>query len=95
VVEAAQRGLIVFLARDVEQLFRIANAVCELLQGRYDAFQRLALLAEILRALGIVPDVRVFRELRDLAQPDLLLVEVKDTSAARRRDSRRPSAALQ
>jgi hypothetical protein len=58
----------------------------------HDRFERLTLLAEVLSALRIVPDVGVFGELRDLAQANFLLVEVKDTSAARPRDFPRPSA---
>jgi hypothetical protein len=59
----------------------------------HDGFQRFALLAEVLRALRIVPEIRVFGELGDFAQADFFLVEVKDTSAALRRGFRHRSAA--
>jgi hypothetical protein len=61
----------------------------------HHGLEGLLLLAEVLGALGIVPDLRVLDEADDLVQPALLRVEVKDTSAVRRtggpglRDARR------
>ena len=57
------------------------------------AFEALLFLAQLLRALGIVPDIGVFGELRDFGQPQLFGVEVKDTSAALRHGFRRRPAA--
>ena len=56
-----------------------------------DVLQRLLFLAERLRPLGIVPDLRVFELARDFGEPHRLHIEVKDTSADRpcaRRGSR-------
>jgi hypothetical protein len=47
-------------------------------------FERLALLADVLRALPVGPQRGVFAELDQLFEPLLLGVEVKDTSADRR-----------
>jgi hypothetical protein len=55
----------------------------ETLQRVDHAFEALAFLAQLLSALGIVPDIGVFGELGDFAQTQLFRVEVKDTSAAR------------
>jgi hypothetical protein len=52
----------------------------DLLQVKHDAFQQLALAAELLRALYILPDGGIFRERDDFGQTFLLLIEVKDTS---------------
>jgi hypothetical protein len=61
----------------------------ELLERADDRFEAFLLLAEVLRALLVVPDFRVFGELLDFGQPQFLRIEVKDTSAARRRGFRR------
>ena len=44
---------------------------------------RAAFLAEVLRLFRVVPDLRVLEDARDLYQPRLLGVVVKDTSGAR------------
>jgi hypothetical protein len=93
VIHAPERRIVVFLARDVEELSGVANAIREILEGANDSLERFAFLAELLRPLRIVPDVRIFGEPGDFAQTDLLLVEVKDTSATEPSDVRRPSAA--
>jgi hypothetical protein len=90
---AAQGRVVVLVARDVEQLARIAQPGTELFQLLYDAFEDLAFLAELLSALRIAPDVGVFGQPDDFAQAQLFLVEVKDTSGALRRGFRRPRAA--
>jgi hypothetical protein len=48
-----------------------------------DVFQRALLLAEFLRALRIVPDVRVLERGVDLVELQGLAVVVKDTPLAR------------
>jgi hypothetical protein len=50
-----------------------------------DVFERLLFAAEILRALRVFPDFRILERAIDLVQPVRLGIEVKDTSAARRR----------
>jgi hypothetical protein len=56
----------------------------ELLERSDDCFEALLFLAEVLRALLVVPDFRVFGERLDFSQSQFLGIEVKDTSAARR-----------
>jgi hypothetical protein len=56
----------------------------KLLQGSDDCFEALLFLTEVLRALLVAPDLRVFGELLDFGQAQFLGIEVKDTSAARR-----------
>jgi len=60
-----QRLVVVFHARQFEQLAGVGEAAADLIQVQYDAFQRLALAAELLRALGVVPDFRVFQQAGD------------------------------
>jgi hypothetical protein len=92
--DARKRGIVVLVARDVVELTCIAHARAQTFQRTDDAFERLAFFSEVLRALGLVPDIRIFGELDDLAQAYLLLLEVKDTSAVRRRGCRRRRGAL-
>jgi predicted DNA-binding transcriptional regulator len=47
-------------------------------------FERRALLHHALRALGVIPEIRVFRLLIELRQARARLVEVKDASSAAR-----------
>jgi len=47
-----------------------------------DAVELLFLLAELLRALRVVPDFRVFELSIDGGEPRRLQIEVKDTSEA-------------
>jgi hypothetical protein len=51
-----------------------------LLEGEHDRFERLALAAELLGALRVVPDGGVFALRDDFLQARVLGVEVKDTS---------------
>jgi hypothetical protein len=43
----------------------LAQIRADLVQVEHDAFQFLALAAEFLRALGVVPDFRVFQQAGD------------------------------
>jgi hypothetical protein len=45
-----------------------------------DAFERLFFFAELLRALGVAPDARVFQLLCNVGQANLFGLKVKDTS---------------
>ena len=62
-----------------------SQARVELRQRADDAFERASFLAELLRALRVVPDLRVFELALDFREARRLHIEVKDTSAARRR----------
>jgi hypothetical protein len=88
--EAAQVALdfrggirIVFLDREREQFARVLQAVRDLVEPGYDLLQPGPLLAERLRALRFVPDIRLFQFALDLDQPLRLLFVVKDTSSTR------------
>jgi hypothetical protein len=61
-----ERGVVAFFARHLEQVGSVSQVGARLLQREDDAFQRLLLLAEILGALLVVPDVGVFEFLVDL-----------------------------
>ncbi len=78
---AVQAVVVVFRLRHLEQLARIAEVLLDLAEAEHDAFQHLALAAQFLRALGVLPDGRVFGEFDDFGQAFLLGIEVKDTSA--------------
>ena len=80
-----RRGGVVFLDGKGEQLVRIPQPAADLVQPDDDLFQPGPLLAERLRALRLVPDVRLFQLALDLGQPLRLLIVVKDTSSTRPR----------
>jgi hypothetical protein len=73
----------VLAARQLEQLLRVGQAAADAAERGDDALERLLLLAELLGALRVAPDLRVAEQLLYLRQPLLLAGEVKDTSAAR------------
>jgi hypothetical protein len=62
-----------------EQLARAGKAVAERADAIDDPVERRALLAELLGALGVVPDVRVFQLASYFLEPLALGVVVKDT----------------
>jgi hypothetical protein len=86
--EVRERCLVVFLARELEQLVGFAERAIDSLHGMDDGFQRGPFAAEALSALGIRPDVPILELAAYFLQPLALRVEVKDTSA-RRRSARR------
>jgi hypothetical protein len=55
-----QRIVVVFFARHREQLAGVAQAIADAVQRQHDVLQRPLLAAKFLRALGVVPDLRVF-----------------------------------
>ena len=74
-------GVIVFLCScQGEQLAVLPQAAVEALDHSDYVFERLTLLAEILRALAVGPDVGIFEQCRDFVQPPAFVIEVKDTS---------------
>jgi hypothetical protein len=78
-----QRRVVVLGARQLEELRAVGEAVVERRQRADDRVERLLLLAELLRALRVVPDLRVLELARYRREPRGLLVDVKDTSASR------------
>jgi hypothetical protein len=79
--DGIQRGIVVLGASHGKQVARIAQSLVKLFQRGDDGFQLLALTAQVLGALGIVPDRGIFGELDDFCQAVAFALEVKDTSA--------------
>jgi len=80
-----QRVFVVFVAGQIVQILGIAQVFIECDQRRDDTVQQLFLATQALRALRIVPDLRIFEFLVDFDQAGLLDIEVKDTPVARPR----------
>jgi hypothetical protein len=59
------------------------QALVEFFQRIDDPFQGTTFLAQILGALGVIPNRRIFQQLDDLGQAFLFGIVVKDTSAGR------------
>jgi hypothetical protein len=85
-----ERGPVVIGARQAKQLRGIGQAAADPGQGVDQAFERLLLLAELLRSLLVVPELRVFQLAVQRLEAPLLRLEVKDTSAARQTVSAGP-----
>jgi hypothetical protein len=79
-----ERRFVVIGARQAEQLGGIGQAAADAGQRADQAFEGLLLLAELLCALLVVPELRVFQLAVQRLEAPLLRLEVKDTSAARR-----------
>jgi hypothetical protein len=79
------RRRVILLDGKRQQLVCIAETVRDLVKPDDDLLQPGPLLAECLRALGLVPDVRLFQLALNLGQPFRLLIVVKDTSSTRPR----------
>jgi hypothetical protein len=77
---------------EFQQFERAGDAVARAIEPADDGVELRALLAERLRLVGLLPDLRVFELARDLYEPLVLAVVVKDTSAGRRDVPRDPSA---
>jgi hypothetical protein len=89
-VDAAEVGLdrargafVVLGLREVEQLAGLGQSVAQLVEGRDDGVELGALAPEFLRALGLLPDRRVFQLAQDLGQALALALVVKGTPSAR------------
>src|SRR6185436_14565218 len=76
-----QRVVVRFTLGELEELRGIPEAGVDLLDVPNGVFEGAALLAEVLRLLRVVPDLRVLEVARDLYEARLLRVVVKDTSA--------------
>jgi len=80
--------VVAFVARQLEELLRVAQAAVEGRQAADDRVELLLLLAEILGAPRVVPDLGILERFGDRIEAGLLRLEVKDTSAARPRGAR-------
>ena len=79
-------GVLVVLHRgELEEILAVGEALADLFQRHDDAFEGLLLLAELLGARGVVPDVRVFELFADFDQLFSFGIVVKDTSEVRAR----------
>jgi len=58
-LDRAEGGIVVLVARELEQRLRVAQAARDAGEAADDGVELLLLLAEFLGALGIVPDLRV------------------------------------
>jgi hypothetical protein len=80
---AADSRVIVLGSRKLEKLRRVGEADADAAERGDDRFQLLLFLAELLGALRVVPELRVFELAVQRREARLLRFEVKDTSAAR------------
>ena len=77
--DCSDRAFVVFADRKIEQIAGLAERIGQRADAADDALEIRAFLAEILRALRVVPDVRIFEFARDFFEPLGLHIEVKDT----------------
>jgi hypothetical protein len=82
--DGTQRRVVGFRASELVELLAVVELAAELGQRQDDAVELLLLLAELLRARRIVPDLRVLELAIDGGEACGLDVEVKDTSATGR-----------
>ncbi len=85
--QRGERRVVLLAPRQLEQLGRVLERPVDPAQAVDDHLQLFFFLAELLRALGRFPDVRVFELPRHFLEARCLHIEVKDTSADRRRDA--------
>jgi hypothetical protein len=76
------RTLVVLADRKIEEIARLAERVGQRADAADDAIEVRAFLAEILRALRVVPDRGAFELARDFFEALRLRIEVKDTPEA-------------
>ena len=77
-----KRGIVAFSARQFKQLAAVREPLAQLRQCDDNVVELLFLAPQVLRALRIVPDVRVLELARNNVEPFALHIEVKDTSEA-------------
>jgi hypothetical protein len=77
--DRCDRAFVVFVDRKIEQIAGFGQRVGQTADAADDALEARAFLAEILRALRVVPDVRVFELAGDFLETLGLGIEVKDT----------------
>jgi hypothetical protein len=80
-----EAGLVAHFCGELGELVRVAQALRRAIDGADGLLEARTLAAELLRALGLVPDGGVLELAADLGQPVALPVVVKGTSSARRR----------
>jgi hypothetical protein len=87
----AHGALVALLRRELQQLVRTAQALAELADAVDDAVELGAFLAQLLGALGLIPEPRILELARDFLEPLALGIVVKDTPEAKSgaRSSRR------
>ena len=73
------RAFVVLADSQIEQIGRLAERIGQRADAADDAIEIRALLAELLRALRVVPDVGAFELARDFLEALGLRIEVKDT----------------
>ena len=83
--ECTQSRVVTLCTGKLEKFRAVLEPAIEIPQRGYDAIQLFLFATELLRALGVVPDLRILESLDDCLQPLRLGVEVKDTSANRQR----------
>jgi hypothetical protein len=81
-LDGQQRVVVGLLPRERVELAAVIDAALKRAQRVDDAVERLLLLAELLRARRVVPDLRILELAVYGGEPRLLGVEVKDTSEA-------------
>src|SRR5207244_3231353 len=77
-----QGGIVRVSARELEELRGVREPAADAAEGADDRFERLLFLAEVLRALRVLPQLRVFELAVQRRKAPGLRLEVKDTSAA-------------
>jgi hypothetical protein len=77
--DGGRSALVAFGLGQFEQFAGTGEVVAERTDAVDDAVERRALLAELLRALRVVPDVRVFQLAAYFLEPFAFAVVVKDT----------------
>src|SRR5439155_2605236 len=78
-----ERRVIALAAGELEEFSAVLQPRAEVRERADDALELFSLFAELLRALRVAPDARVFERLCNRSEPLRLEVEVKDTSADR------------
>jgi len=82
-------GVVVVLGLgELEEILEVARLRVDLLQRQYHVFELALFLAELLRALGVVPDGRVFQRAVNFFELRCFHIVVKDTSVVRDRGRR-------
>jgi hypothetical protein len=82
--DAGDRGLVVLLGRDLQQLGAVARAFADFVEQLDYGFELGALPAESLRFLLVAPDARILKLAANFFEPLPLDVVVKGTSSGHR-----------